>query len=182
MEMKGMFFRGAMGALLVLGVAGVASAQVTVTLPDTSQTTTLTAAVQEQARVTTPTTVTFTVNDVSTTTAGSAAAVTVTNIVLSTVTDKLKISTQANAANFTPPVVGAVTWAASDVSWTGGTWTAATPASGTLSNSAYNEVARCDANVAACNSTNVAFTLAAKSSVVRAGNHTLVITWKFEKI
>ncbi len=174
--------RGTLGALLALGVARVASAQVTVTLPDTSQTTTLTATVPEQARVTIPSTVTFTVNNVAASTAGSAAPVTITNIVLSTATDKLKISIQANAASFTPPTVGATTWSASDVTWTGGTWTTATPASGTLSNSAYNEVARCDANVASCNSSNVSFTLAAKSSVIRAGNHTLVISWKFEKI
>lgn len=180
--MKGTFFRGAAAALLVLGAAGVASAQVTVTLPDTSQTTTLTASVQEQARVTTPATVTFTVNDITTTTAGSAAAVTVTNIVLATALNQLKISLQANAANFTPPVVGATTWAASDVSWTGGTWTAATGAGNTLSSAAYNEVASCDADVTGCSTSDVAFTLAAKSSVQRAGNHTLVIRWKFEKI
>jgi len=174
--------RGALCAVLSLAVTRVASAQVTVTLPDTSQTTTLTATVAEQARVTVPSTVTFTVNNVTSSTTGSAAAVTITNIVLSTATDKLKISVQANAASFTPPVVGATTWSASDVTWTGGSWTTATPASGTLSNSSFNEVARCDANVTSCNSTDVHFTLGAKSSVSRAGNHTLVISWKFEKI
>ena len=180
--MRGMFFRGAVGAVLVLAGTGVASAQVTVNLPDTSQTTTLTATVQDQARVTTPANVTFTVNDVTAATSGSNAAVTVTNIVLPTATDKLKISVQANAASFTPPVALATTWSASDVSWTGGTWTNATAAPGTLSDSAYGEVARCDANVTACNSANVAFSLAAKPTVQRSGNHTLTITWKFEKL
>ena len=181
-QMKGMFFRGAAGALLVLAAAGAASAQVTVTLPDTSQTTTLTATVSDQARVTTPANVTFTVNDVSIATAGSAAAVTVTSIILPTDTDKLKISVQANAANFTAPAGGGTTWSASDISWTGGTWTNATAAPGTLSNASYGEVARCDADVTACNSANVAFTLAAKPTVERSGNHTLAITWKFEKL
>jgi len=180
--MKGLFFRGAIGALLVMAVARVASAQVTVLLPDTTQTTTLTATVADQATVTTPSAVTFMVNDITSATAGSAAAVTVTSIVLPTATDRLKISLKANAASFTPPVASTVTWAAGDVSWTGGSWTAATPAAGTLSSASFGEVARCTADVTACNSTDVAFTLAAKPTVQHSGNHTLVITWKFEKI
>jgi ABC-type transport system substrate-binding protein len=181
-QMRGMFFRGAVGALMVLAVTRVASAQVLVQLPDSSQTTTLTATVSDQATVTTPANVTFTVNDVASSTAGSAAAVTVTGIVLPTAADKLKVSVKANAASFTPPVALATTWDASDVSWTGGTWTNATAASGTLSSASFGEVARCDADVSACNSTDVAFTLAAKSTVKRSGNHTLTITWKFEKL
>ena len=180
--MKGMFFRGALGTMMLLAVAGVASAQVVVTLPDTSQTTTLTANVSEQATVTTPANVTFNVTDVSSSTSGSAAAVTVTNIVLALATNQLKISLKANAASFTPPVALATTWSAGDVTWTGGTWTNATPASGTLSNASFSEVARCDADATACNTANVAFTLGAKPTVQRAGNHTLIITWKFEKI
>ena len=180
--MRGVFLRGAVGAALVLGVAGAASAQTSVLLPDTSQTTTLTAAVSDQAMVTVPSGVTFTVNDVTISTTGSAAPVTITNIVLATALRKLKISIQADAASFTPPIALATTWSASDVSWTGGTWTAATPAVNTLSNSAYAEVARCDADAAACSTSDVAFTLAAKGTVQRSGNHTLVVRWKFESI
>ena len=61
MQMKRMFLRGAVGALLTLGVASMASAQVLVQLPDSSQTTTLTANVSSQATVTTPANVTFNV-------------------------------------------------------------------------------------------------------------------------
>ena len=169
-------------ALGVLVLAAGAEAQTSVTLPDTSQTTTLTANVSEQAKVTVPSGVTFSVNDVTASTAASAASVTVQNIVLATATKQFKVSLQANAAAFTPPVGGATTWSASDVSWNAATWTTATGASGTLSNSAYNAVATCDADTAACSTTGLVLTLAAKSTVKRSGNHTLVVTWKFESI
>ncbi len=180
--MKRTLIRGALGALLGLAVTHVASAQVLVQLPDSSQTTTLTANVSEQARVTVPASVTFNVTNVSANTAGSTAAVSATNIVLAANADKLKISVQAAAASFTPPVVSATTWDAGDVTWVAGTWTAATGQAGTLTDASYQEIATCNAGVAACSTTSVAFTLAAKSTVARAGNHTLVINWKFEKI
>ena len=53
----------AMG-ILIAGVT-VAGAQTTITLPDTNQTTTLTATVGDQARVTVPAGVSFTVSDIS---------------------------------------------------------------------------------------------------------------------
>lgn len=166
----------------ILLVAGVAVAQTTVTLPDTSQTTTLTADVSEQAQVTVPAGVTFNVDDISGSTAASAASVTIDNIVLATATKQLKVSIQANAAAFTPPVALAATWSASDVTWNAATWTAATGASGTLSESAYGEVATCAVDTASCSTTGLVFTLAADTSVKRSGNHTLAITWKFESI
>jgi hypothetical protein len=182
MQMKRMFLRGAVGALLTFAASSMASAQVLVTLPDTTQTTTLTANVSDQATVTVPAGVTFNVTNIAANTNGSAAAVTVTNIVLGTATDKFKVSLKANAASFTAPVGGGTTWAASDVSWAAGTWTNATGNAAALSSAGFTEVATCDADVTGCNTTNVPFTLAANSSVRRSGNHTLVITWKFEKI
>jgi hypothetical protein len=170
----------AVGALLTL--PGVARAQVTVTLPDTSQTTTLTATVSEQARVLVPASVTFAVNNVSTSTAASAASVTVDHIVLNTATKQLKVSVQASASAFTPPVGGAATWSASAVSWNAATWTSATGSAGTLSNSAYTAVATCTAGTASCSTTGLVFTLAADASVQIAGSHTLTITWKVESI
>lgn len=167
---------------LVLATAGTAGAQTTVALPDTSQTTTLTSSVSEQARVTVPAGVTFNVVDVASSTAASGASVTVSNIVLATATKQLKVSVQAAAASFTPPVAGATTWSAGDVTWNGATWTNATGAAGTLSDSAYNAVATCDADAASCSTTGLVFTLGAKSGVKRSGNHTLNITWKFESI
>jgi len=172
---------------LLVAVCLVASvsagyAQTSVTLTDTSQTTTLTANVSEQARVTVPSAVTFNVTNVTSTTAASAASVSVSSIVLATATKQLKVSVQANAAAFTPPVAGATTWSASDVTWNAATWTNATGALGTLSNSAYNTVATCAADAADCSTTALVFTLGAKSTVKRAGNHNLVVTWKFESI
>lgn len=171
-------------APLFLLVASTAAlrAQTTVSLPDTSQTTTLTASVSEQARVTVPAGISFNVSDVTASTAASAASVTVSNIVLATDTQQLKISIEAGAGSFTAPAGGATTWSAGDVTWNAATWTNATGASGTLSNSSFNEVATCDADVASCSTNGLVFTLGAKGSVKRAGNHTLSVTWKFESI
>jgi hypothetical protein len=168
--------------LLTLTLGVTAYAQQPVTLADTSQSTTLTANVSEQARVTVPAGVTFNVNSVATNTAATAASISVDSIVLSTASKQLQVSLQANAASFTPPVVGATTWAAEDVTWNAATWTNATGATGTLSNSAYTPVATCTADAANCSTTGLVFTLGAKSTVKRAGGHTLVVTWKFESI
>jgi hypothetical protein len=171
--------------LAVVGLATLApavSAQTPVTLPDTSQTTVLTATVTEQAKVTIPTGLTFTVGDVASATNSSAASVTVSNIVLATATKQLKVSLQAEAASFTAPVGGATTWAATDVTWNAATWSSATGASGTLSNSAYNTVATCAADAASCSTTGLVFTLGAKSTVQRSGNHQLTVRWKVEAI
>jgi len=167
---------------LMLTFTSAAFAQQAVTLQDTSQTTTLTANVSEQARVTVPAGVAFTVNNVAASTAAGAASVTIDSIVLATATKQLQVSLQANAASFTPPVVGATTWAAGDVSWNAAAWTNAAGAAGTLSNSAYTTVATCTADAAACSTTALVFTLGAKSTVKRAGAHALVVTWKFESI
>jgi len=168
--------------ILALMLTSVAHAQQSVSLTDTTQTTTLTANVSEQARVTVPAGVTFNVTDVGSSTAANGASVAVSGIVLSTATKQLKVSLQANAASFTPPVGGATTWSAGDVTWDAPSWTNATGASGTLNNAAYNTVATCAADVAECSTTDLVFTLGAKSAVQRAGSHTLVVTWKFESI
>ena len=162
--------------------AATAQAQTLVTLPDTSQATTLTANVSEQARVTVPSTVTFNVTNVGASTAAGAASVTVNNIVLATATKQLRVSVQAAAAAFTPPVGGATTWAAADVSWNAATWTNATGAAGTLSNVSFQQVSTCDANASACSTTGLVFTLAANTGVQRSGSHTLSVAWKFESI
>lgn len=166
---------------LATGVT-TAYAQSTVTLPDTSQTTLLTATVSEQARIVVPASVSFTVGNVATSTAAGAATVTVDRIVLSSATKQLKISVQAAAASFTPPAVGATTWSASDVSWNAASWTRATGVSGALSAVSFTQIATCDAGVSDCSTTDLTFTLGAKPTVNRAGSHTLVVTWKFESI
>src|SRR2546430_17490625 len=95
--------------LLLVLLPFAAFAQVAVTLPDTSRTTTLTANVTEQATVTVPTTVTFTVNNVGASTNSSSQSVTTSSVVLVDA-KSLKISLQANAANFTAPAGGGTTW------------------------------------------------------------------------
>jgi hypothetical protein len=166
---------------LLLAVATVVHAQVTVALPSTTQTTTLTATVAEQANVTVPTAVTFAVGDIASSTAATAVSVTATSVVLSSATKQLRISLQANAASFTPPS-GAVTWNASDVTWNAASWTNATGVAGTLSNAAYNTAATCTAGAGSCNTSGLVFTLGANPNIVRSGNYTLVVTWKFESI
>jgi len=169
---------------IVFLAAGVstAHAQTTVTLPDTSQTTLLTATVSEQARVVVPASVLFSVGNISLSTAASAATVTVDRIVLATATKQLKISVQAAAASFTPPIVGATTWSASDVSWNASSWTHATGVSGVLSAVSFTQVATCDPAATDCSTTTLTFTLAAKPTIARSGAHTLVVTWKVESI
>jgi len=169
-------------ALLLAGACAQAFAQVAVVLPDTSQTTTLNATITEQAKVQVPATVAFTVNDISSNTASAAQSVTITNIALDSATSQLKISVQANAASFTPPVALANTYAAGDVSWNAATWTNATGVTGTLSNTAYNQVATCAADSAACNTTGLVFTIGPKTTIKRSGLHSMVITWKFEEV
>lgn len=177
------FAHSAMFAIgLLIGSATIVCAQTTVTLPDTSQTTTLTATVGDQARVTVPAGVSFTVSDITAATAASPATVTVSNIVLASATKQLRMSLQAETAAFTPPVGGAASWAASDVSWAAASWTNASGAAGTLSNSAYNAVATCTADVSSCSTAGLTFTLGANTGVKRSGNHTLVVRWKLESI
>jgi hypothetical protein len=167
--------------ILLFG-AGVAAAQTAVALPNSSQTTTMTANVSEQARVVVPSGVTFNVTAIGSATTASAASVTIDQVVLATATKQLKVSLQANAADFTPPVALAATWAAADVTWNAATWTNATGAAGTLSATAYTAVATCAADAAGCNTTALTFSLGAKTTVKRSGNHTLAVTWKFESI
>lgn len=179
------FFQPRMVAQSILAAAfsiGVMSGQTVVTLPDSSQSTTMTASVSEQADVSVPATISFPVTDIASSTSASAASVSASNIALDSATKQLKISVQADAAAFTPPVGGATTWAAADVTWNAATWTSATGASGTMSAGAFGEVATCTADTASCSTSGLVFTLAPNTSVKRSGDHTLSVTWKFESI
>ena len=178
-------------ALFAIGmslVSTLVSAQTTVGLPDSSQSTTMTATVAEQARVTVPAAGSFNVTDVASSSATGNLTVTVQNIVLSSATKQLTISVKANTASFTPPVAGAATWSAGDLTWNTGpgggpnAWQNAVGSGGTLSNAAYTAIATCNADATTCSSTGFKFNLAARGSVKRAGTHTLVVSWKFESI
>ena len=171
-----------MAAVFVLALPALLAAQVSLTLPSTSQTTAASAVVSEQARITIPAGITFGVTNVSVLTTASAAAVTVSNVVLATSTKQLKLSVLANASSFTPPVVAATTWSAANVTWTAGSWTNATASAQTLSSAAYRTVATCTAGVVSCSTTGLVLRLAAKTTVKRSGAHTLVVRWKVESI
>jgi hypothetical protein len=168
---------------LGLALAGSASAALLdLTTPDTSQTSSFSADVSEQATCTVPATVHFTVSNVGASTASSAQSVNCSDVVLAD-GKSLKVSLQADAANFTAPTGGTVTWAAGDVSWNGPAWTGITGGgtSGTLSTT-YSAVATSDANAGTVSTALLVFTLAAKGTVDRAGSHTLGAHWKFESI
>jgi hypothetical protein len=168
----------AIATAAVLPLTGIAASADT--LPSTLNTTTLTATVSEQATISVPASLTFTVTNVNVTTSVSSGTISCTNIVLNN-TKTLKMSLQANAAAFTAPTGGSVTWSASDVTWNTGSWGAGpTGSSGTLSSAAYGAVVQTAANAA---SLSGSFTLTLASKVVdRAGNHTLALTWKVESL
>ena len=162
--------------------AGLASAQTAVALPDSSQTTLLTAAVSEQAQVTVPVGVTFNVTNVALATASGPASVTAAGIVMSSASKTLKIWLKGNGPVFTPSVAATPTWVVADVSWNAATFSnGGTGVVGTLAET-YTAVVTCAANVASCSTTNLVFTLAAKPAITRAGDHTYTMTWKFESI
>ena len=133
----------------------------------------------ESADVTVPAAVDFFVYDIGSSTNSANQSVSATDITLDA-GHALKISLQADAADFTPPVGGTTTWAAGNISWNTATWSNGSGTSGTLSNTGYNEVARSNVNAPSCSTSNLIFTLAAKSTVSRAGVHSLSVTWKFE--
>ena len=164
-------------ALVLLGSTAVVA--VVVPLPDTSQTTLLTASVGTQADVSVPSGVSFSVLNAHQSTDSTSQSVSATALVLHT-GYYLRISLQANAASFTIPVGGSGTWAATDVSWNAPAWTGGTGVVGTLSNTSYNAVANSTVNATALSTTALKFTLAGNAAVERAGDYTLVCTWKFE--
>lgn len=171
--------RFAIAVCVVLAIAGTAYA-VVVTLPDETQTTTFTANVTEQANVTVPANVSWTVNNVSASAASAAQSVSATTVVLEN-GKKLRIEIAPDAADFTAPTDGLVTWASEDISWVG-TWTNGTANNSTMSDTADTYVKLVDmtlANAASVSSADLVFTLAAKNTVDRAGAHTLAATWKF---
>jgi hypothetical protein len=170
----------AAGAFLLYGTGALA--QVTVTLPDTSQTTAASVTVSEQARITVPTGVSFNVTDINNATAAPAAAVSIDRIVLTTATKQLRLSLRAASVSFSPPAGGGTTWTASDVSWTTGAWTGGLGSAGALSAAAFTPVATCSQGTTACSTSNLIFSLGAKPAVQRSGAHTLVVTWKVESI
>ena len=180
---QAVLLRATISLLVLVAVGKRAEGQTTVTLPDAASTTTLTAAVAEQAVVSVPASMSISVNNVAVETARPNQGVTVSNIVLGSATKQLRISVQANAASFTKPAAATTTWSASDVSWTTTqAWTNAAGSDGTLSNVAFNTVATCNAGATSCSTNRLKFMLAPNASITVSGAYTIGIVWKFESI
>src|SRR5207253_10482783 len=123
------------------------SAHTLVTLPDTSQGTTLTAIDSDHYRRTLHSFPTRRSSDLAANTAASAASVTISNIVLATASKQLKLSIQASAAYLAHTFELASPGPAAYVPWNATTWTNGAGSSGTLSSGAYNQVALATADV-----------------------------------
>jgi hypothetical protein len=125
--------------------------------------------------------ITFQVTDISVTTPGSPnpARVSFTDGVLA-LGNRLQISVSANAANFTTPGSGTAI-PVGKLSWTIAGASNGTGSPGTLSFGAFTTVFQ--SNVDAINGyADLGWRLAPPPAGIRAGNHTLTITWKFESI
>jgi hypothetical protein len=171
--------------LFSLGVALAGSASAAVlTLPDSSLSSTFSADVSEQATCTVPSTIHFTVSNIAASTASSTQNVDCESVVLAD-GNALKISLEADGANFAFPAGGATAYAAGDVSWTAVAWTGGVGGlgtSGTLSTS-FGAVATSTANAGALSTTALVFTLAVPGTApTRSGSYTLGAHWKFESI
>ncbi|MHB1461836.1 MAG: hypothetical protein ACYC1M_11190 [Armatimonadota bacterium] len=141
--------------------------------------TTLTANVSEQCKITVPSTLAFYVTDITANTVTAVQVLKVENIVLATATKQLKLYIKADASTFTYSESGTPTWAPADVSWNAPVWSGGTGIAGNLSES-FSEVAVSDADSASCTTTTLIFTLKANTSIKRSGNHSLAVSWKVE--
>jgi hypothetical protein len=155
-----------------------ATAAFPVALPNESQQSSIIATVMEQAQVSVPDEIVFDVTDVTQDTPISGLTVSATSVCLEA-GKALRIELKADAADFTPPSVGAPTWAASDVSWTAGSWTGGTGVAGTLSAAAYNKIAESNVNASELSNSDMAFTIVAKPTIQFAGEYTVMGTWRF---
>jgi hypothetical protein len=91
----------------------------------------------------------------------------------------LRISVKANAANFTPPSGAAIPSA--NLSWTIQSATGGAGSPGTLSAASYSVVYLSTANPVS-GSVGMRWSLAAPGAGIRAGLHTLTMTWKVEAL
>lgn len=140
--------------------------------------TAVSAAAQESVTITLPTTITFSVTDVTSATPADLDPVTVQFsgavinpgrvLRISIIADS---STLAGPGGSTIPVLAA-SWTVSGA--TGGSGTA-----GTLSSSSYTRVFQ-STQAAVSGSFDLSFTLAPVPGTLRAGNHTVTVRWKLE--
>ena len=160
--------------------AGARATRITVLAIAVSGAAVVSAGAQETVSISVPLAISFPVTDVSRSTSGTPNVTTISFSNASLTTGKaLRISVTSDAAAFTPP--GGASIPVSKVSWSilgqnGGTGTG-----GTLSSSSYGLVFQ--SNPASTSGHgDLAGSLAAPGSGIRAGNHQLPIRWKVESI
>jgi hypothetical protein len=140
--------------------------------------TAVSAAAQESVTITLPTTITFSVTDVTSATPADLDPVTVqfSGAVINP-GRVLRISIIADSSTLAGP--GGSTIPASAGSWTVSGATGGSGTAGTLSSSSYTRVFQ-STQTAVSGSFDLSFTLAPVPGTLRAGNHTVTVRWKLE--
>lgn len=142
--------------------------------------TVVSAGAQETVSIAVPPAVSFSVTDVSSSTTGSPSPTTISFSNASLNPGKaLRVSVQADASAFTPPSGASIS--ASNVSWSTVGAAGGTGWNGTLNATSYTLVFQSDPSPTSGHA-DLAWTLAAPGSGVRAGIHQLTIRWKLESI
>lgn len=138
------------------------------------------AGAQEAVTISVPPAVSFMVTDVVQATSGfpSPATVSFSNATLDD-GKALRISVQADASSFTPPAGAAIP--AANVSWSVLGAAGGVGSGGTLSATSFGLVYQSNPNTVSGH-VDLAWTLAAPGSGIRAGRHHLTIRWKVESI
>jgi hypothetical protein len=138
------------------------------------------ATAQETVNIEVPFAVSFPVTDVTSSTSGTPTPVTISFSNATLIAGRaLRVSVQADAAAFTPPRGPGIP--ASHVSWTTVGASGGAGSNGTLSSSSFALVFQSDP-AASSGHVDLAWTLMAPGSGIRAGLHQLTIRWKVESI
>jgi hypothetical protein len=138
------------------------------------------AAAQETVNVVVPSAVSFPVTDVTQSTSGGPNPTTLSFSNANLRPGRaLRVSVQADGAAFMPPSGSSIP--TSKASWTTVGAAGGTGWSGTLGSSSYALVFQSDP-ARTSGHVDLAWTLAAPGSGIRAGNHQLTIRWKLESI
>lgn len=138
------------------------------------------AGAQETVSIAVPPAVSFSVTDVTRSTTGVPDPTRISFSMAALLPGKsLRVSVQADAANFTPPSGAGIPVA--KVSWTISGASGGTGWNGALSSSSYALVFQSDP-ITVSGYVDLAWTLAAPGSGIRAGVHLLTVRWRVESI
>ncbi len=134
----------------------------------------------ESVNIDIPSAVSFAVDDATQTTVGSPNPFSITYSGASLDSgNELRLSVMASSTTFTAPA--GVPIPASNVSWTIGSVTNGVGAPGTLTADSFTQVYVSDPN-AVSGGVDIIWSLAPPPAGVRAGQHTLSVTWKIESV